>query len=236
MVKVEQNQSLVELALGRLRDDIVFAVYKPEQKLNIESLKKRYEMGGTPIREALNRLVVVGLVEALPLKGFRVHSVALEEAEDLLMNRSWVESLMIEQSLLQADDMWESLCIAALHRLKRCTQHEDFGSAESLRKWVQLSNEFFAALYRLNGSLWLSKMYADLYLHSMRYEYQSLLDCEDIPAVVEAQYLSYSELLEHCLERELSKAQHSQAAYMTNLTTLISRSFQSEGAGLDTAE
>ena len=40
MVKNEQNQSLVELALGRLRDDIVFSIFKPTDKLNIESLKK----------------------------------------------------------------------------------------------------------------------------------------------------------------------------------------------------
>jgi GntR family transcriptional regulator, carbon starvation induced regulator len=233
MKKVGQNQSLVELVLNRLRDDIVFAFYQPGQKLNIESLKKRYEVGGTPVREALNRLVVLGLVEALPLKGFRVNSVTIEYAKDLLKNRTWVESLMIQQALECADDMWESLCVAALHRLKRCQQAIDFTVVEDLQKWVKLSQDFMQQLFRAQGSFWLSKIYTDLYLHVMRYEYRLLITCKQPEQLVLAQYFAYNNLLNHCLDRQTQVAQQELSDYVASLADLYVASFTVEEDGFD---
>ena len=225
MHKSAQNQSLVELAFSQLRDDIVFGAYEPEQRVNIESLKKRYDMGGTPVREALNRLVVVGLVEALPLKGFQVNSVGQEIALDLFVNKGRLEPLLLEQSLASADDMWESLCLAALHRLRRSQEGEDFGSGLSVKKWVQTANQFLCQLLCPTQSGWLVATYQNLSLHIMQYEYRALLQLPDIKQTVQVQLDAYEDLLQCCLNRRHDDSQRALSACVQLSQGWVMKSF-----------
>ena len=48
------TESLASTAYERLRFDIISGVFPPEAKLLIRQLCDRYEMGLSPIREALN--------------------------------------------------------------------------------------------------------------------------------------------------------------------------------------
>jgi GntR family transcriptional regulator, carbon starvation induced regulator len=227
--KYPQNQTLVEQAFYKLRDDIVFSIFKPTDKLNIESLKKRYQMGGTPIREALNRLVEWGLVEALPLKGFRVHAVSIEKAQDIMQNRLWIEGRLIERVLNTTDDVWESQCVAAMHRLKRCLQQEDSDHIENLKKWVQLSQQLIQTLYSECGSEWLWRSYQGLYLHAMSYEYQALISIEEPKPYIEAMFKAYEVLVDQCVDRQLSRVLKLQENYLTQLTDFIERYFKQRG-------
>jgi GntR family transcriptional regulator, carbon starvation induced regulator len=225
MGKNIKNQSLVELAWGRLRDDIVFDFYSPADKLNIETLKKRYEMGGTPIREALNRLVVEGLVEALPLRGFRVSLTSIEQGRDVLESRGRIELFLIEKALAGANDEWESLCIAALHRMRRCVEHENFQLSQGCIKWIDLSRRFISELYSLNRSSWLTGAYSGLYLHYMRYEYQVFSAQERPTLLIQAQYESYEKMMSFFLDRKIEDAQACLGDYIDRFIGLVERSF-----------
>ena len=195
--------------------------FSAADRLNIESLKKRYDMGGTPIREALNRLVVVGLVEALPLKGFRVHLTSLEQAQDILQNRLWIEKVMLESALSVADDMWESLCLAAFHRLKRCVQNENFETQKAQQRWLQLEQQFLCQLHSGCSSSWLTRHYEQLYLHSMQYEHQGLSQMEAPGAWIHARLTLYNQLLDACLLRDLDLIEERRQLLMTQLLVAL---------------
>ena len=90
-----RTESLTLQALSRLKRDIVLGEFEFGERLNIETLKKRYEMGGTPVREALNQLVAWSLVEALPLRGFRVTSMTIEVVRSLFDSRLFVEERLL---------------------------------------------------------------------------------------------------------------------------------------------
>ena len=228
MGKNIKNQSLVELAWGRLRDDVVFEFYSPADKLNIETLKKRYEMGGTPIREALNRLVVEGLVEALPLRGFRVSVTSIEQGRDVLENRRLIEFFLIEKALADANDERESLCIAALHRMRRCVEQEDFKLPQGRIKWIDLSRRFISELYSLNQPSWLTTAYSGLYLHYMRYEC-CVFSTQERPALlIQAQYQFYEKMLNFFLDRKIAEAKTCLHDYLGQFTELVERSFGGE--------
>ncbi len=51
----------------------------PGAKLKIELLQERYQVGATPLREALSLLCATGLVERIEQRGFRVARVGAEE-------------------------------------------------------------------------------------------------------------------------------------------------------------
>ena len=54
------DSSLATTAYGRLKNDIVSGLWEPGTKLGIAALRKYYDSGATPLREALNRLAAEG--------------------------------------------------------------------------------------------------------------------------------------------------------------------------------
>ena len=56
----------------RIRDDIIHGQLAPGSKLKIDLLREHYDVGATPLREALSLLTADGLVERLDQRGFRV--------------------------------------------------------------------------------------------------------------------------------------------------------------------
>lgn len=67
-----QPESLVELAVRRLRGEIVRGACAPGERLVEEQLTRRFGISRAPLREALRLLGQQGLVEHLPRRGVRV--------------------------------------------------------------------------------------------------------------------------------------------------------------------
>src|SRR5271154_499505 len=74
-------ETLVEQATSRIHRDILTGAFAPGAKLGIHELSKRYDLGPTPIREALSRLCPRGFVEAAANRGFRVHPISRQDLE-----------------------------------------------------------------------------------------------------------------------------------------------------------
>ena len=62
LTEKSEASTLVELAITKLRQDILAGVFAPGSKLRVEELRSSYEIGASPLREALSRLVSNGLV------------------------------------------------------------------------------------------------------------------------------------------------------------------------------
>jgi len=72
LAEQEPAGTLASSVYDRLRGDILSGSLPPGEKLRTEALRSRYEVGNSPIREALNRLSADGLVTREDQKGFRV--------------------------------------------------------------------------------------------------------------------------------------------------------------------
>lgn len=75
----EVYRSMQDIVFETLRDEILRGKVEPGTALNSLALSKRLGVSRTPIREALNRLVSVGLVENLPHRGAYVRKMSIEE-------------------------------------------------------------------------------------------------------------------------------------------------------------
>src|ERR1700740_254444 len=74
-------------AYERIRQEIVGGRLLPGEKLRVDALRDRYEIGGSPLREALARLTAEGLVFQQEQKGFRVSAVSAGDLIELTRTR-----------------------------------------------------------------------------------------------------------------------------------------------------
>jgi len=103
----------------RIRADILDLTLKPGLMLRFDWLREKYEVGLSPLREALMRLIAEGLVLLEDHRGFRVAPVSREHLLDLTMVRSETEALAIKLSIEKGDEHWESFVLASFNILSK---------------------------------------------------------------------------------------------------------------------
>lgn len=160
-----EAKTLTDQAYQRLREDIVHSKFEPGEKLGIEFLKRTYDVGATPLREALYRLSADGFVRVQGQRGFRVADMSLEELEDITNLRVVLEGMALTQSIENSDDNWESRVVAAFHHLTKAESHTD----PDIQEWEIRNREFHLALVSCCHSPWLMRFHEILYDQHKRY-------------------------------------------------------------------
>ncbi len=84
--------SLTDTAYQELRNSILIGQISLGDKLVVNDFVKRWNISNTPIKEALNRLVSEGLVEALPRRGMRVRLFIAKEIREFFELRELYET------------------------------------------------------------------------------------------------------------------------------------------------
>jgi DNA-binding GntR family transcriptional regulator len=88
---------MVEAVYRRLRDDIWAGRLAPGEKLVIDGLARRFGVSITPVREALRRLQLEGLVTDAPYRGTHVAEAGEAELRELFTVRGVLEGFAIAQ-------------------------------------------------------------------------------------------------------------------------------------------
>src|ERR1700716_4528397 len=91
----------------------------PGMRLGISDLVQRYEIGATPLREGLSRLISRGLIVGIGQRGFRVADVSREDLLDITRMRTVVEIEALRLAIIHGDDAWEGGIVSALHQMRR---------------------------------------------------------------------------------------------------------------------
>ncbi|TXT44973.1 MAG: transcriptional regulator, partial [Spirochaetes bacterium] len=81
-------RSIQDIVFTTLRDEIVSHAVKPGEVLNTVELSKRLGVSRTPIREALNRLISIGLVEETPHRSCYVKKISLDQLIEIFYIRA----------------------------------------------------------------------------------------------------------------------------------------------------
>lgn len=94
-----ESPSLVELAVLRLRREILSGQTDPGERLVEEQLTRRLGISRAPLREALRRLAEQGLVEHVPRRGVRVATLSDRDVEELYAVRDVLERHALQAAL-----------------------------------------------------------------------------------------------------------------------------------------
>jgi len=178
LTEKSEASTLVELAITKLRRDILTGVFAPGSKLRVEELRASYDIGASPLREALSRLVSNGLVTAQGQKGFRVAPVSIADIRDITDTRKLLEHAALSDSLLNGDDQWENDVIIAYDRLDREHRATQTSSGASVDAWEEANENFHAALVSACTSKWLLNFRQIIYDQAVRYRRLVILDVE----------------------------------------------------------
>ncbi|MFK0378138.1 GntR family transcriptional regulator [Pandoraea sp. NPDC090278] len=207
------DTTLAQSAYMRLRSDIVEGHLAPGEKLRVEHLKDRYEVGAGTLREALALLVADALVVQHGHRGFRVTPISLADFIDITETRVQLETEALRQSVALGDDAWEADLTSAFHLLTLAEERlgkdgeQDVGQ---FAQWEARNRAFHEVLIRACPSRWLHHFLAILYRQSERYRRLSITH-RPVPRDVHEEHQA---IFDACLARDAERAAKLLAAHI----------------------
>ncbi|MCH9621635.1 MAG: HTH-type transcriptional repressor GlaR [Chlamydiia bacterium] len=170
-----------------LREDILSGKLKAGAKINISKLKDQYSVGLAPLREALSRLAMTGLLINEQNKGYTVSSMSLKEFVDLCVASTHIESLAIEQAIENGGEDWEEEIIASLYQFKKL---ETAKLKPSFEEWSTANTRYHNALIdgcspiikelrglvRLRAQRYIRFLFKEVILVDFQKEHEALAD------------------------------------------------------------
>lgn len=142
--------SLVELAVDRLRRDILSGRTDPGERLVEEQLTKRLGISRAPLREAMRLLAEQGLVEHIPRRGARVATLSDDDVRELYEIRDVLERHAVTSTPEHPD-------LAGLTRALD-TIREATGSGDRL-ELANAHRRFHVEVVALSGNRQLTALY-----------------------------------------------------------------------------
>jgi DNA-binding GntR family transcriptional regulator len=91
-----------EQAYKWIKDAIVTCELKPGQTIVQGDLANRYEIGITPVREALRQLSQDGFVQPVPRMGYQVSQITNQDIEEIFELRSILETQSVRLAAIRA--------------------------------------------------------------------------------------------------------------------------------------
>ena len=161
--------TLSERAATLVEQDILAGHLAPGARLGIVDLVERYEIGATPLREGLSRLVSRGLIVGIGQRGFRVADVSREDLADITCIRTAIEIEAIKLAITHGDDAWEAGILSALHQMRRHIERTGDEFREGAEDFDRLHKGFHTALLAACDSRRMLAAHSDLYDQAYRY-------------------------------------------------------------------
>jgi GntR family transcriptional regulator, carbon starvation induced regulator len=196
--QIDAPKTLADEAYQRIHDDIIRGAFAPNEKLQPDALRQRYDIGLSPLREALSRLALEGLAVAEGQRGFFVAPATRAELLDIADLRIQFSVMSLDRSIQRGDDAWENAVVTTYYQLNKL---ENQGKREPRTfhdEWERRNRAFHEALESACGSPWLTHFCDILYDHFERYRRRFLVYTEIDPTIAD----EHRQIMELALARD----------------------------------
>jgi GntR family transcriptional regulator, carbon starvation induced regulator len=217
MAEPTNADTLTERAVNLVQRDILAGHLAPGARLGIVDLVQRYEIGATPLREGLSRLVSRGLIVAIGQRGFRVAEVSEDDLRDITRIRTVVEVEALRLAMTHGGDAWEAGILGALHQLRRHIERTGAHFSEGSEDFDALHKGFHTALLAACGSPRLLAAHSDLYDQAYRYRRVMMHAIEDGNGFLQ----SHQGLADRALARDIAGAQTMLASHLEATLNIV---------------
>jgi len=164
------RQALADEVYSRLRTLIMESSIAPGQRINIEDVARRLDVSPTPVRESLARLESDGLVDKLPLKGYRTTELlGRDEIDELYELRLLLEPHSAARAAARVTAPGVDALRAEMQGASSSSEYSSFGELASHD--VRLHD----LVFELAGNETVRQAYArtHCHLHTFRLAYRS---------------------------------------------------------------
>ena len=170
---------LAESAYVTLRNMILTGELPPDSAITENSIVDRLTIGKTPVREAMRRLVLEGLLDVTPRLGYTVAGIAPSDIDDLFQLREINE---VAAALIAMDRLTDAQ-FDRLTELSRIGYVPD--NRESMINYVAVNAEFHQIIARASGNERLATLIERLMQESRRFIQIAILSEEHGQLVVD---------------------------------------------------
>jgi DNA-binding GntR family transcriptional regulator len=202
---MKANQvSVREKVYNDLRMAILTGKISPETRLVESTLAKEMGVSRTPIREALHKLDLEGLVYSIPRVGYIVNDMKEYDIEDLFTTRTAIEQLATRWAI-------EKITPEELERLENNLKKADQILKKGLtQKMIDLDTEFHEIICKASRSKRLYQISQMLREHMMRFR----IACLHIPEIAKRSRDGHFEILKAIKSKDPQKTDDSILQHM----------------------
>lgn len=152
----EKKKSLARQAYQLIRTDILTCKLMPGEQIAQAALSEKYQLGTTPVREALQRLAQEGLVRSIPRFGYEISPITLADVEEIYELRVQIEPGAARLAALRASPEQ----IAAIFTSADFTYI--YGDHDSYTRFLGLNARFHNAIASASGNRRLADLVAGI--------------------------------------------------------------------------
>lgn len=151
------SRSLSERVFEEIQNSILNGELTPGEPLPEIKLSEELGVSRTPVREAIGKLELEGLVKSIPNRGTLVIGISEKDIDDIYMIRMYIEGLAAKWASQNVTDQ-------QLEQLRGIVELEEFyvNKKDIWQVW-QLDSKFHQLLYEASGSHILKHMLSDLH-------------------------------------------------------------------------
>ena len=209
------SQGNVARALDYIKSQILNFTLLPGMKISDDEIAKGLTMSRTPVREALNRLMDQGLVEARHNRGFIVKIFTKKEVEDNYILRESLECLAVRLAITMLDPDK----IGTFQEL--LSTYPDVMKSNNLAQYNQVDEQFHHLIAKYSSN---SALYDTLHNIQGRIRIIRRYDHLRTTSFLET-YEEHGEILKHMIQRDTQRAveamsQHILGSMKTVIETL----------------
>jgi len=148
-IKIDEYKPLRDIVFEALREAIINGTLKPGERLMELQLAEDLGVSRTPIREAIRKLELEGLVVMIPRKGAYVAGISIKDIADVFEIRAALESLAAGLAAKRITEPEIKELYRSLEKVAEASQEGDF------EKVVQSDTELHDLIYKAsrNGRL-----------------------------------------------------------------------------------
>ena len=188
--KSSLRTSAADAVTDRLRQDLLDGTIEAGSRIMPKDLAERFAVSIVPVREALRRLEVEGLVVTSPQRATYAAEVGIEDLAGVYDLRRILEAELASRACKFVEEEGRRDCRDALERLKTATPHStEFYKAHRRFHWLLLAPTASKVSHKVLDQLWqsvdrymflaskrLPKDYSQEYMRSFYEEHEQLLD------------------------------------------------------------
>jgi DNA-binding GntR family transcriptional regulator len=188
--------SLRDTAYQEIKHRIITCAFRPGEYINELQLSALLNIGRTPVHQALDRLMIEGMVEVIPRKGVIVKPVSLNEVLQIIEVRLINEPLGARLAAEHASDTDLSDMADVLKRASH------WASVRNVENLMLLDREFHLLVARAARNDVLTELLRSLHERSLRFWFISL----NAPTQYQLVQDEHAAILEAIGQHEANKA------------------------------
>ena len=217
-VNMDEYLPLRDVVFNTLRKAILKGELKPGERLMELVLADRLGVSRTPIREAMRKLELEGLVVMIPRKGAQVASITEKDMNDVLEVRIALESVAIEKACerMQEEDLQH--LTEASKAFERTIREGD------IVQLAEADEAFHEAIYRASKNEKLNQVLSNLREQFYRYRMEYLKEEKTRDQLL----TEHQQLMKAIMDRDVKKAQEISYMHLENQRQSIKKTIEGE--------